>query len=161
MSGSESSEPAAAGRIFHFEADFAGDLRCIPMVVRCKLDRIGLKLGLPHWHRLSAEERHLLVKWPQDASGLERMRQWLLERTAAMPEGEARPMAAACDEAWQQGLTWPEALLEACRALDLALPEQGWGGLDELERFALVKLSRPGHEHRNLSSALREFGLIA
>jgi hypothetical protein len=33
--------------------------------------------------------------------------------------------------------------------------------LDELERFALLKLSHPGHEHRNLPRALAEFGALA
>jgi hypothetical protein len=32
--------------------------------------------------------------------------------------------------------------------------------LNELQRFALVKLSHPGHEHRNLPRALAEFGLL-
>jgi hypothetical protein len=34
-----------------------------------------------------------------------------------------------------------------------------WQRLTPLQRFALIKLSRPGHEHRNLPLALREFGL--
>jgi hypothetical protein len=29
-----------------------------------------------------------------------------------------------------------------------------------LQRFALLKLSREGREHRNLGVALREFGLL-
>jgi hypothetical protein len=40
------------------------------------------------------------------------------------------------------------------------LPTAAWQQLNELQRFALVKLSHPGHEHRNLPAALREFGLI-
>jgi len=36
---------------------------------------------------------------------------------------------------------------------------EDWARLDELQRFALVKLSHPGHEHRNLPRALQEFGL--
>jgi hypothetical protein len=34
-------------------------------------------------------------------------------------------------------------------------------GLAELQRFAPVKLSHPGHEGRNLHPALEEFGLLA
>jgi hypothetical protein len=33
---------------FDFEADFVGDLRCIPMAVRRKLDLVGVKLKLSH-----------------------------------------------------------------------------------------------------------------
>lgn len=44
--------------------------------------------------------------------------------------------------------------------MDLGLRAEGWAELNELQRFALVKLSHPGHEHRNLPRALAEFGLL-
>jgi hypothetical protein len=150
----------AAGRIFEFEADFAGDLRCIPMAVRRKLDLVGVKLGLPHWHRLSAEERQRLLAWPDDIEGLGRLGEWLRQRTAAMPEGLAKALPPALREPWQQAESCPEALLESCRDLGLELDASGWSRLDDLQRFALMKLSRGGHEHRNLPHALAEFGLI-
>ncbi|MEM6714613.1 MAG: nitrate reductase associated protein, partial [Cyanobacteria bacterium P01_C01_bin.147] len=34
-----------------------------------------------------------------------------------------------------------------------------WADLSPLARFALCKLSRPGHENRNFLSALYEFNL--
>ena len=151
---------AGDGPIFRFEADFAKDLRCIPMAVRRKLDLVGVKLGLPHWHRLSAAERQRLLAWPDDAAGLGQLGDWLRQRTAAMPEGEAKALEPARQEPWQRADLCPEILLEACRELGLRLAPNGWSRLGELERFALVKLSRPGHEHRNLPHALAEFGLI-
>ena len=45
MNGAESGPNAADGGIFGFEADFARDLRCIPMAVRRKLD---LEIGRAH-----------------------------------------------------------------------------------------------------------------
>ena len=161
MNGADAGPSSRDGWIFDFEADFARDLRCIPMAVRRKLDMVGLKLGLHHWHRLSAEERQRLLAWPDAPGDLERLGQWLRQRTAAMPEGEARPLAPAEREPWQQGLEWPDSLLQACRDLGLPLPAEGWTRLSELQRFALVKLSRPGHEHRNLPRALAEFDLIS
>ena len=152
--------PSGDGRIFGFEADFARDLRCIPMAVRRKLDLVGLKLSLPHWHRLSAAERQRLLAWPEEAAGLEQLGDWLRQRTAAMPEGEAKPLPPARLEPWQQADVCPESLRQACRELGLVLEAECWGRLSELERFALVKLSHPGHEHRNLPRALEEFGLL-
>jgi hypothetical protein len=35
-----------------------------------------------------------------------------------------------------------------------------WLGLSALQRFVLLKLSRPGSDNRNLIPALREFGLL-
>jgi hypothetical protein len=55
----------------------------------------------------------------------------------------------------------PAELAASCRQLGLALRPDAWQSLDELQRFALVKLSHPGHEHRNLPRALEEFGLTA
>ena len=55
----------------------------------------------------------------------------------------------------------PQVLLASCQQLGLSLSASAWGELDELQRFALVKLSHPGHEHRNLPRAFAEFGLVA
>lgn len=147
-------------RCFAFEADFTADLRCIPMAVRRKLDLAGVKLRLTHWNGLSEEERQQLLAWLDTTAALEAMRAWLLERTAAMPEGPAKLLEPAVAEPWQVATTLPQALVDSCRQLGLAPPEQAWSRLDELERFALTKLSHPGHEHRNLPRALKEFGLL-
>ncbi|MFM7269921.1 MAG: nitrate reductase associated protein [Cyanobium sp.] len=147
-------------RLFGFEADFSGDLRCIPMAVRRKLDLAGVKLKLVHWHGLSGAERHRLLDWSDAREALLELRRWLLERSETLPQGPARPFDPPCQASWQQGEVFPEELCRSCRQLVLTLPAQGWERLDELERFALVKLSHPGHEHRNLHRALQECGLI-
>ncbi|MEB3325220.1 MAG: nitrate reductase associated protein, partial [Cyanobacteriota bacterium] len=75
--------------MFRFEADFAGDLRCLPLAVRRKLDLAGVKLKLVHWHGLSDDERQRLLAWPDDGTSLEDLRQWLLERSHTLPQGPA------------------------------------------------------------------------
>ena len=47
--------------VFAFEADFARDFRCIPMVVRLKLDRVGIKLSLKQWTRIGHPNRRSLA----------------------------------------------------------------------------------------------------
>jgi hypothetical protein len=147
-------------RCFAFEAEFSGSLRCIPMAVRRKLDLAGVKLKLVHWHGLSMAERERLLTWRDDAAAIEALREWLLERSHELPEGPAKPLERACGTSWQQGDRVPEVLEQACHQLQLPLRPEAWPLLDELERFALVKLSHPGHEHRNLPFALREFGAL-
>ena len=147
-------------RCFGFEADFIADLRCIPMAVRRKLDLAGVKLKLVHWHALNDPERRELLLWPDDREAIDRLSAWLIARTTTMSAGTAGSLPAAVDQDWQQAVRPPQRLLDSCHQLDLKLPEEGWGRLDELQRFALVKLSHPGHEHRNLPRALQEFGLI-
>jgi hypothetical protein len=34
-----------------------------------------------------------------------------------------------------------------------------WKDLNVLQRFALLKLTRPGHENKNFPKAMKEFGL--
>jgi hypothetical protein len=154
-----------SGTSFGFEADFSADLRCIPMAVRRKLDLAGVKLKLVQWAGLEPGERQRLLAWADDAASIEALRHWLLARSAALPQGPARPLPAAQGEAWQQPWSGPEALPEplqrSCLELGLRLRREGWQQLEELQRFALVKLSHPGHEHRNLPRALAEFNLLA
>ncbi|MFN6354011.1 MAG: nitrate reductase associated protein [Cyanobacteriota bacterium] len=146
-----------ASRVFGFETDFAGDLRCLPMAVRRKLDLAGVKLKLVHWHGLSSAERQRLLAWPDHPAALEDLRLWLLERSHTLPQGPASPLPPALATAWQRGEEIPEVLAASCRQLGLPLTPKTWRSLDELQRFALVKLSHPGHEHRNLPKALEEF----
>ena len=148
-------------RCFAFEADFVADLRCLPMAVRRKLDLAGVKLKLSHWHGLDGAEREQLLAWDDDPASIAALRQWLLQRCAALPPAPPTLLEPARKTAWQQQDELPAELLASCEQLGLRLAPRAWGELDELERFALVKLSHPGHEHHNLPKALAEFGLLA
>jgi hypothetical protein len=146
---------------FGFEADFTADLRCIPMAVRRKLDLAGIKLKLQHWSALDESDRANLLAWSDDAAAIEALRQHLLARTSSLSAGQAKELPRPAGEAWQQATELPEVLAASCAQLGLELGSGSWGDLTELQRFALVKLSHPGHEHRNLPQALAEFGLLA
>ncbi|MDM7937249.1 MAG: nitrate reductase associated protein [Cyanobium sp. CZS 48M] len=146
-------------RCFAFEADFVDDLRCLPMAVRRKLDLAGIKLKLSHWHGLEPSEREQLLAWADGPGAIAELRQWLQGRTAQLADGPARAMEPAIAADWQQAEVVPERLRAACQQLGRSLDLVQWQGLDELQRFALAKLSHPGHEHRNLPRALKEFGL--
>src|SRR3981081_610254 len=50
---------------FKFEQDFVEDnIRCIPMIVRFKLDACGIKLKLAQWSKFTARERKQLGDQP-------------------------------------------------------------------------------------------------
>lgn len=47
--------------LFAFESDFVATLGCVPMAVRFKLDRCGVKLTLREWSRLTTDHRQELL----------------------------------------------------------------------------------------------------
>lgn len=152
---------ASHNHCFGFEADFVADLRCLPMAVRRKLDLAGVKLRLNQWHGLRPEERKRLLEWPDDPASLAELESWLRTRSADLPGGPVSRLEPARGASWQTREHPPPELLASCHQLGLAWRQERWPELEELQRFALVKLSHPGHEHRNLPRALAEFGLLA
>ncbi|MBM5790837.1 MAG: nitrate reductase [Cyanobacteria bacterium M_surface_10_m1_298] len=145
-----------AQHCFSFEQDFLGSWRCIPLCVRRKLDLIGLKLKLSHWLAMSQPEREEIVLWPDDPPSLRTLRAHLQTLTAAMAEGEAKPLPAALSEPWQQTDALPPDVERAAAQRGISLSVTQWARLAELERFALCKLARPGHDHHNLEAAFSE-----
>jgi hypothetical protein len=150
-----SSSPQAS-HCFGFEHDFIGNWRCIPLCVRRKLDLIGLKLKLNHWLAMSQAQRQQLVSWGDQPSQLTAMAEHCRALTRTMADGEAKPLPPACSEAWQTTTQVAEHVQEAAMQRQIAISLEQWQQLNELERFALCKLARPGHDHHNLEAAFSE-----
>ena len=145
-----------ASHCFRFEQDFVGNWRCIPLCVRRKLDLIGLKLKLSHWLAFTHPQRQELVDWRDDSEALVQLRLHLQTCTRMMPEGMARDLPPAQGEPWQSDDVVPQLLGEAAERFDVDLSLIRWTTISELERFALCKLARPGHDHHNLAAAFSE-----
>jgi hypothetical protein len=147
---------------FKFERDFVEpNIKCIPMVVRLKLDSCGIKLKLSEWSRLTVAEREHLAtapcKMPNEVSQYRKnLQQLVLERTgehvAEIPV-EDNPLWSMTDEV-------PGPVKEKLTEEGSTASVHDWQQLTELQRFALLKLSRPGHENRNFIKAIKEFNLI-
>ena len=136
-------------RTFHFEADFVTSLRCIPMAVRRKLDLCGCKVKLQQWLELSEFDRKEILMWSDYPEELGKLAHRLANCSSKMLIKD--------QETWQNTDQIPKDLSCSCIDIGKQIPSlEQWKALDELERFALVKLSHPGHEHRNLASALKE-----
>jgi hypothetical protein len=149
--------------IFQFETDFAGALYCIPMAVRRKLDLCGVKVSLKQWNRFTLEQREHLVgrecDAPEEIDAYEREVARLLE-TRAGDTPELLDRAAGTE--WKDTSVVPQRLIDYCQERDVAAPSLAqWAALTELQRFALFKLTRPGHSNENFIPAMREFGLMA
>ncbi len=149
-----------ASPYFEFEQDFVGSLRCIPMSVRHSLDTCGVKLKLEHWNHFTPAERLALVEWPCDtpeqAQSYQTKLQALITERTGTP---AKTLEVSSAPPWQDLAHIPEQVADKFQSHSLPLLVQQWASLSELQRFALIKLSRSSHENNNFMPAVKEFGL--
>ena len=146
----------SAHHCFAFEQDFIGNWRCIPLCVRRKLDLAGVKLKLNHWLALTQSQRQELVDWSDGVTSLVRLKEHLRICTHDMADGVVKDLPPAVGMPWQQLDAVPEEVSAAAAARGVKLSSDQWTSISELDRFALCKLVRPGHDHHNLESAFSE-----
>lgn len=144
---------------FQFEQEFIGSLRCIPMLVRLKLDTCGVKLKLNHWNQFTQAERQALVTMacdrPESVLVYRQYLQGLVTHYIGQP---AKEIEVPAELPWLDS-TIPEAVKQQAAAHNLQITSDAWQTLMPAQRFALIKLSRPSHENRNFVPAMKEFGL--
>lgn len=146
---------------FQFEADFVSSLRCIPMQVRFKLDTCGVKLKLAQWHAFTEVDRARLVQQPCDSAGaIAAYRALLVELIKHRAQADPKFLDIDPNPPWDVPHQIPETVQDQAAASGVHLTLAQWAALTTLQRFALCKLSRPGHENRNFVPALQEFGLM-
>lgn len=150
--------------LFDFEQDGRYPLRRIPMIMRFNLDACGIRISLTGWITLSRAEREILVTLPCTS---EAERQAFRERLAAMlaphagnPDTVIEQVAIDSSPAWKETQVIPQTVLDTLSELSLpGMTLSQWAALNDLQRFALIKLTRSGHKNANLLPALKEFGL--
>ena len=146
---------------FDFENDFVESLRCIPMIIRYKLDSCGIKLKLPEWVKISVEEKTQLAYLPCFlTSEIDQYGQFVKELVWKYASQEAG-LLSNVDDSWNELHEIPAEVKQKAIEWNCRIPtSKQWIELDTLQRFALVKLSRSGHEGKNFPKAMREFGLM-
>lgn len=145
---------------FEFETDFVDNLRCIPMQVRFKLDTCGIKLKLSDWTCFSPSERQAIVDKPcQTPSEIQAYRN-LLQQLVEKYAGTTKELEVAANPPWLDIDNIPADLQIKAEEIGAKISLQQWIKLTPLQRFALIKLSRPSHENKNFLPALKEFHLI-
>ncbi len=146
---------------FEFERDFIDSLRCIPMIVRYKLDTCGVKLKLNHWHIFDEKEKESLVFKPCET--LDEIKEYAhyLQELIRKKTGEyAKTLEIELTPQWLNIDKIPEQIQEKEKEFNFHLELSQWQKLTPLQRFVLIKLSKSGHENRNFLPALKEFNLI-
>ncbi len=147
---------------FRFEADFVDSLRCIPMVVRLKLDSCGVKLKLAEWNRFTPLECARLVDLPcTDSAEVTVYRDYLSGLIFEHTGNAASLLDVDPHPPWLNDREVPVSIQVKSREYDLELTLSQWEFLTPLQRFALIKLTRSQHENNNFLPALQEFGLLS
>ena len=147
---------------FNFEDDFVErNIRCIPMIVRFKMDKAGIKLKLAEWSRFSTGERIELAMKPcgdeREATVYHEYLAWLVKRYT---DTEATVLPVDQWPGWTKGSSLPVELEEKLNEFNWFISSVQWNELADLQRFALLKLCRAGHESKNFPKAMKEFGLL-
>lgn len=147
---------------FNFEEDFVEDnVRCIPMIVRFKMDAVGIKLKLSEWSKFKPNERIDLALNPISTPGdLNHYKSFLAGLIRKYTHNEATLMTVDLAPAWRKTDRLPELLQEKMSHDGIEISLEQWVSLSDIKRFTLLKLCRPGHENKNFPKALAEFGLI-
>jgi hypothetical protein len=146
---------------FEFESDFVEDnVRCIPMIVRFKLDACGIKLKLKEWSKMNVEQREHLALFPC-ATGAEiaQYRTYVQKIVFDHTGSEATEFPVLQNPTWSIAEI-PFPVEEKLKEFNWAISIAQWATLNDLQRFALLKLSYPGHENRNFPRAMKEFNLV-
>jgi hypothetical protein len=147
---------------FDFEQDFMEDnIRCIPMIVRFKLDACGIKLKLKEWSNMILEEREQLANLPIDTNEDLNVYKTYVQELIYKHTGENATLLPTTYnlEYWSSIEVLPAVLEEKLRESKMSISLTRWKDLTVLQRFALLKLTRPGHENKNFPKAMKEFGL--
>lgn len=146
---------------FNFELEFVDSLRCIPMLVRLKLDTCGVKLKLSHWNQFTNKEKEMLINKPclnsKEVKDYHDFLQNLIVEKTGLP---AKELPIDENPLWLNELSIPDDVMAKAGEFNLNLTLNQWQNLTPLQRFALIKLSRPSHENRNFYPALEEFNLV-
>jgi len=150
-------------QLFAFEDDFVASLRCIPMAVRLKLDRSGIKLSLRQWSRFTREDRRELLEAPcGTVTEVCAYHDRLVELVAERAHEAAKPLPEPPAALWEVTGEAPPTVAAFARSVGVPPPtEHDWRRLSELQRFVLIKLTRDNHDNVNFVPAMREFGLAA
>ena len=144
-------------RKFRFEADIYNSLNCLPIAVRRKMDRTGVKMSLAQWQALTRQERLAICHLPAESDEEMEVLTEFVNQAVAARSGSAPGVLAADKRKLAEPPAEPPArLVERAHALGFELAQADWDGLDDDARYALVKLGDGADAGQNLQAALTE-----
>ncbi len=145
-------------RRFKFEDEVHQSLSCVPMAVRRKLDRVGVKLSLAQWQKLTRNERLAICHLPvESGEECEATRNFIEEAVLARSQSPTKALPEEVRRSAEPPMEPPPGLVELAGINGVRLGRAEWERLDSDERYALIKLSSGAKPSHNFAAALREF----
>ena len=147
-------------RKFKFEDEMHESLQCVPMAVRRKLDRVGLKIGLEQWKSLDRGERLAICHFPVDsAEECDGLAVFIREAMKRRFGVEPKSLTDAQRASAEPPASPSPRLVTHARSAGFDLGAAVWSHLDGDERFALMKMGDAETPSHNLGAALKEFAV--
>ncbi len=144
-------------RRFNFEDEVHHSLACVPMAVRRKLDRVGVKVSLEQWQALTHYERLAICHLPTDSDEeRETVRTFVEESVKARAGTATKPLSDEVKRSAEPPAAPPVRLIENAQAAGFTLNQPVWDRLDADARYALIKLGAGAEQSHNFPAALRE-----
>jgi hypothetical protein len=144
-------------RRFKFEDEVHHSLACVPMAVRRKLDRVGVKVSLEQWQALAQHERLAICHLPASSDEECAVVRIFLEEAVRTRAGSAtKPLSDEVKQSAEPPSSPPGRLIENAKAAGVTLSQPAWDRLDADERYALIKLGGGAEQSHNFVTALRE-----
>jgi hypothetical protein len=144
-------------RRFNFEDEVHHSLACVPMAVRRKLDRVGVKVSLEQWQALAQHERLAVCHLPTDSAEERDAVRTFVEESVKTRTGTAtKPLSEEVKRSADPPDAPPTRLIENARSAGVTLDQPIWDRLDADARYALIKLGGGAEHSHNFPAALRE-----
>jgi hypothetical protein len=144
-------------RKFKFEDEVHHNLACVPMAVRRKLDRVGVKVSLEQWQALAQHERLAICHLPTSTDEeRDTLRMFLKETVQARAGTPTKPLSEEIRRSAEPPLVPPVGLIANAKTAGVTLNQSLWDRLDEDERYALIKLGGGAEQSHNFLTALHE-----
>lgn len=154
-----------ATRIFAYEQTIGKPLARIPMAVRLNLDLCQTKISLGAWSTLALEQKQHLARLTCELPAEAALFLGILQSGLAPEDiiNTDHDHTPAVTPDWLVFLRThlPPAVNAHCAHCALApISGHAWRALNDLQRYALIKLSRAGHDNTHFVAAVAEFGVF-
>jgi hypothetical protein len=152
--------------LLQFEREKCRDLRRFPMYFRLMLDVCGIKLSKRDWNSFALSEKEHLLAMPcttpqQIAVFREKLKAMIEACDGDSIEIPSDFITGNTPYPWADKKNIPPTVRQQLHALAVDTTNaENWESLSDLQRFALIKLTQPGHVKQELRLALQEFALL-